>query len=332
MYRTRFIVAALPLFLLVTTPMLVSHDGQAQGQGKGGGPATFQLAFLELDGVITGLLPSAEGGNAFADVIVEPIGPDHIQRKHIGGVKYEDIAVTSDLPMASGFGAWVAASLGLDFQIKSGAVVIADRNFNESSRVNFSNALITEVGFPALDAGSKDAAKMTIKFQPETTRFVGGSGGRLPGATVPKTHHFLSSNFRLAIDGLDCRKVTKIEPITATLVFALVTGGDSGRQQLQPVTWNYTNLRLTLPEFAAKSFIDYYQDFVIQGNNGDDQEKSGSLSYLSPDLKTELGRINFGHIGIYKLTRPKVVSGTTSGIRMITVDLYFETLQFVTPK
>lgn len=31
--------------------------------------------------------------------------------------------------------------------------------------------LISEIGFPALDASSKDAAKMSIKFSPETTRF-----------------------------------------------------------------------------------------------------------------------------------------------------------------
>ena len=45
MYKTRVIVAAMALLLLLLTPLLVSHDGQVQGQGKGGG--TFQLAFLE---------------------------------------------------------------------------------------------------------------------------------------------------------------------------------------------------------------------------------------------------------------------------------------------
>jgi hypothetical protein len=33
----------------------------------------------------------------------------------------------------------------------------------------FARGLITEIGFPALDASSKDAAKMTLRFQPETT-------------------------------------------------------------------------------------------------------------------------------------------------------------------
>lgn len=37
-------------------------------------------------------------------------------------------------------------------------------------------ALITEIGFPALDAGSKDAAKLTIKLAPEYTRIRSKSG------------------------------------------------------------------------------------------------------------------------------------------------------------
>ncbi|HLZ68718.1 MAG TPA: hypothetical protein VKV26_02295 [Dehalococcoidia bacterium] len=37
--------------------------------------------------------------------------------------------------------------------------------------------LITSIGFPALDAGSKDAAKLTIKVTPEYTRTTTTSGG-----------------------------------------------------------------------------------------------------------------------------------------------------------
>lgn len=42
---------------------------------------------------------------------------------------------------------------------------------------NSVTALITQIGFPALDAGSKDAAKMTITFSPEYTRMQSNTGG-----------------------------------------------------------------------------------------------------------------------------------------------------------
>jgi len=46
---------------------------------------------LELDGVMAGWLQKFSGGSATADVITEKIGIDHLARKHLAGVKYEDI-------------------------------------------------------------------------------------------------------------------------------------------------------------------------------------------------------------------------------------------------
>lgn len=43
---------------------------------------------------------------------------------------------------------------------------------------DFVNALITQIGFPALDAAGKDAAKLTIKFSPEYTRAQAKTGNQ----------------------------------------------------------------------------------------------------------------------------------------------------------
>ncbi|MDP3598886.1 MAG: hypothetical protein Q8S75_18020, partial [Nitrospirota bacterium] len=48
---------------------------------------------LELDGASAGFVQAVEGGNAFADVLVEAVGPDGIQRKRPGSVKFEDIII-----------------------------------------------------------------------------------------------------------------------------------------------------------------------------------------------------------------------------------------------
>ena len=42
---------------------------------------------LDLDGVNVGLVKSADGGTASADVVVEKLGPDGIAHKHLAGVK-----------------------------------------------------------------------------------------------------------------------------------------------------------------------------------------------------------------------------------------------------
>src|SRR5258708_5658924 len=62
---------------------------------------------LELDGVIVGVLDDADGGRPFGDVIEVRNGGDPIARKHIAGVKYEDITLTTGFGMSPAFYDWI---------------------------------------------------------------------------------------------------------------------------------------------------------------------------------------------------------------------------------
>jgi hypothetical protein len=57
--------------------------------------------------------------------------------------------------------------------------VVADFDLRVRQRREFTNALITEVGFPALDAASKDAAHLTVRIKPEFSRLKRGAGETL---------------------------------------------------------------------------------------------------------------------------------------------------------
>src|SRR4051812_48730780 len=173
---------------------------------------------LELDSIEAGWGTAGEGGNASSHVVIEKIGPDHIQKKHIAGVKYEDITIQCGTGMSKGFYGWIKDSFDHKYSRKNGAVISCDYNYKEHSRLTFTNALITEIGFPALDAGSKDAAKMSIKVSPEYTRMTTSTGGASVAGKYKNDQavqkKWLPSNFRLKIDGLDCTRVNKIEAIT----------------------------------------------------------------------------------------------------------------------
>jgi hypothetical protein len=47
---------------------------------------------------------------------------------------------------------WIAAALTMSYVRKNGAIITADFNRAEQSRLEFKNALITEIGIPACDA------------------------------------------------------------------------------------------------------------------------------------------------------------------------------------
>jgi phage tail-like protein len=286
---------------------------------------------IELDGIMAGWVQSVEGGHATSDVVNEKIGPDHIIHKHIAGVKYEDITVNCGTGMSKGFYEWVKASFDHNYQRKGGAVITADYNFKEHSRLTWYNGLVSEIGFPALDAASKDAAKMTIKVKPEFTRVATTSGGpSVSGkyAINPNVQKkWLPANFRLKIDGLDCTRVNKIEAIVVKQKIIDNAVGELRDYEAEPAHLEIPNLVVTLAESHSKEFYDWHEDFVIKGNNGDDKEKGGTLEYLTPNLQEILFTLTFKHLGVFKLTPEKVEAGSEN-IRRVKAEMYCEDIAF----
>jgi phage tail-like protein len=286
---------------------------------------------IELQGITAGWVSSVEGGHATSDVVSEKVGADHIVKKHIAGVKYEDISVSCGTGMSKAFYEWLKASFDHNYQRKDGAVISADFNYKELSRLNFYHALISEIGFPALDAASKDAAKMTIKISPETTRAQLNSGSSIAGGTFKNDQaiqkKWLPSNFKLVIDKVDCTRVNKIEAITVKQKIIDNPVGELRDYEREPAHLEVPNLVITLAESHSKEFYDWHEDFVIKGNNGDNMERGGHLTYLTPDLKTELFTITFSHLGIFKLTPDKSEAGSEN-IRRIKAEMYCEDMRF----
>lgn len=324
----------------VATAEALASQTTASAQDSGnlvvGGAATVgSRAFgagkyaIELDGVFAGWLFSAEGGHATSDVVVEKVGEDHIQKKHLAGVKYEDISVTCGTGMSKGFYEWIKASFDLKPERKNGAIVAADFNFQEHSRISFFNALISEIGLPALDAASKDAAKMTLKFSPEYTRLSFGGGGTVQGQT-PVKKKWLTSNFKIEIEGVDASRVNKIEALVIKQNVVENAVGEQRDIQQEPTSLEVPNLVITFPESHAMEFYQWHEDFVIKGNNSDDKEKTGTLSFLTPNLQETLFTINFSHLGVFKVAPEKVESGSEN-IRRVKAEMYCEEIKFDFP-
>jgi hypothetical protein len=281
---------------------------------------------LEIDGQFAGWLESVEGGHATSDSGVES-GRAGLEQKRGLGAKYEDIRVNCGTGMSRNFYDWIQASLERRFSRKSGAVIACDYNYTEKSRMDWTNALITEVGFPACDASSKDAARMSITFSPEATRMstrtgasVGGvySGGR--NAQVQKK--WLPANFRLQIAGLEaaCTRVNKIEAI-------VVGQGRSAGYEARGMAGGLqaSNLVVTLPERDADLFTKWHEESV-KGGAGAGKETGGTLVYLTPDLRDALFTLTFRGLGISKVIRGRMGGG--ENIPRATVEMTYQGLAF----
>jgi len=270
---------------------------------------------------------SAEGGGATSDVISEKLGPDHIVHKHLAGVKYEDITVNCNAGMAKNFYEWIKASFDHKHIRKDGSIHSCDYDSNIMQTMDFFHALITEIGFPASDAASKDAAKLVVKMSPETTRKKKGSGKAELKIDAKKAKLWTARNFKLEIAGLDCSHVNKVEALTVKQKVVEHAVGEMRDYQKEPANIEFPNLVVTLSKHTSESWDKWHEDFVIKGHNDTAGEKTGALHYLTEDLKTTLFSLDFHGLGIFKASDDKL-EAANENIKRCKYELYCEEIQF----
>lgn len=218
---------------------------------------------LTLDGKNAGFIKNLEGGDEKADVVEEPGKPISIEI----------------LPTSPALYDWIKSSLSSTHLRKSGELQLADFKRDIRQVREFRDALITEVTFPALDGSAKDPGYIKLKFTPETIRNKKGSG-KIENPVDVKQKMFFPGNFRMTIDGLEkaCSKIAKVDAITVRQTTATDDIGDARDYQREPKRIEFPNIKITVSE----EYADYYEDFVIAGNNDESKQKNGSLILLDP--------------------------------------------------
>jgi len=304
--------------------MPISKNNRGFGVGKYG---------IELKSVLAGWVKEIDGGHATADVVSEKIGSDHLARKHLGPLKYEEISLKCGAAMSNGLYEWIKTGFNQTSNTagrEDGAIVFADFDENEISRLNWTQALITEFGMPALDASSKDAALMSVKFQPETTRKLIGGGGKISfPSDAAKAKKWLPSNFRIRIDACDtgCRWVNKVEALTVKQKVTDNAVGELRDYEKVPTSVEIPNLVISLSESHADEFYKWHDDFVVKGNNDQSLERGGQLEYLTSNLKETLFTLQFLQLGVFKISPDKVEAGGEP-VRRVKVEMYCEDIKF----
>jgi hypothetical protein len=286
--------------------------------------------FLTLGGVKCGLLKAVDGGAISAEVIHEPAGPSFFVKKHIGQPKYQEFTLQADFSMESAFYEWIAQSWKMNYQRKDGSIVAMDYTLTPKSERQFTQALITETTIPAVDGSSKEPAYLTVKLAPEVIRDAAPSGQKTdygqPGKVEQKV--FVSCNFRLEIDGLDCSKVNKVDSFTVKQTAVTDDIGDARDYAKEPGKLEFPNLKITVAETGAQGFAEWHKSFVIEGHNDESREKGGTLTLLSPNRQNTLLQIKFFNLGIFKI-QPAKAEANTDAIRQVEVELYVERMEML---
>lgn len=303
--------SAVPLCLL----LLIPRPAASQDVRRAASAGAFAL---ELQGAPVGFLHGASGGDAKATTVIGG-GSGGFADKHPGQLQYSDLLLEVGTGMEPAVYAWIASAWEGKSTRMSGAVVLADYNFQVMARREFHDALLAETALPALDASSKDAAYITLRLAPASVRASKG-GGSVPSALATKQRPWLASNFRLEIPGLDCTRVRRIEPFRVGTKIATDLRGADLRGSAEPGALQVSDLVVTLPEAYADTWQDWMQSFLVDGKS--DEEKSGDLVLLGTDLQSEVARVHLSGLGIISATHPPVE--TAGAIRNVVFTLYCE--------
>jgi hypothetical protein len=282
---------------------------------------------LSIDGVFMGFCDAA-GGVAVGEVVSAPIGPGGSPDKHLAGVRYERIEIRGGSGMAPAFLVWLAGALENGDRY-DGEVSGFDAAGKAVGGFEFRGAVLTSLQLPALDGASKEPALLAIHLEPEETSRTQHSGQGASAASS-KSKPWVAGNFALSISGLEqaCARVNRIEPITASRTLMAEQVGAARVIHAEPTSFDVSNLSFTVAESSAEPFLDWHESFVVKGDNGPDRERTGSISLLSADHKTNLFEVSLTGLGIVRAA-PEA-SGPSDAVRRVRVDLYCEQLKLET--
>ena len=272
--------------------------------------ATASRFHLELGGQACGLLRSVDGGSIKGEVVTEPPDGEYYVRKQLGPATPEPIELAFDLSVGKPVFDWIAEAWSATQEPRSGRIAFADAMLQTNKELFFEQALITSVTFPKLDGASAEAAYFTIVINAELTRFEKASG--MLKTTATRTKQWLSSNFRVEIEGLACQRVSRVDAFT-------VPAGDTK----SPI--DFPDVRITLAQTGAETWDAWHRHFVVEGRSEPENEKTGRLVLLDAGLQ-EIGSVALAGLGIYRLAPEKAVAGSESIARVV-ADLYCERME-----
>jgi phage tail-like protein len=272
-----------------------------------GGRFAFEFDDRQSSGFVVGI----DGGQFKSDPITYPRGGDFYVQKQAGRAKFEDISVTVGATMSPTFWKWVSASLAGKPERRNGAIVGYDFDFCERSRRTFFNALISEVGFPALDAASKNSATLSIKITPEWIEWKKGDGHSLRGGQakdqMEKQKKWLTSNFKFTLERFkagDTLRNCKIEAFSVkqTVIDNPIGGEKFARKAVGRL--ELPQLVVTFPEAHLEEWMKWYDAAVREGNRKE-QYTSGAITYYANDTRTELMRVELKGVSLLSVELEK---------------------------
>jgi len=268
-----------------------------------------------------------DGLSMEADIVSNDLGPDNFQAKHVGNIKWTPGKVTVGAGMGAGMYNWIKASFDKAQAPKNGTLTAADFNYKAQSALTFQNAIITSVGFPKMDGASKDAMYLDIEFDAEQVRWAKGDGSNIQGKYGTKQKAWLAANFRFEMGSLPCSRVATVDAFTWKCAVAQDQIGIFREPTKHAAKVTIPDLKVSVSMADYDAWAGPAKSWFVDGNHLAKDEMQGALILLGPDMKAEIGRVEFKNCGFKKFSK-QTLEANSEKIARFDVEFYVEGMTF----
>lgn len=282
---------------------------------------------LDIDGFNVGFLKKFSGLHMEAEIATNDLGPDNRQKKHVSNVKWTPGKATIGIGMGKGMYDWIKAAFDKGYITKSGTFTAADFNYKAKSHLAFRDALITAVTVPTLDGSSKDAAYFDVEFEAEEVRFTKGDGNDIRGKIGPKQKQWLCANFECEVGGLPTKRVAKIDTFTWKCAVATDMVGILVENTKHPAKVTVPDISFHISMADHQEWADAAKKWFIDGARAEENEMTGMIKFLAPNMKDMLGDISLENVG-FKSFKEDDREANSEKIARFTATMYTERMTF----
>jgi hypothetical protein len=220
---------------------------------------------------------------------------------------------------------WIKGSWEKKFTRQSGSIIHADFDLSSQFEQWFYDALIAETKFPTLDGAAREPAYLGVTIHPERVEGKKGDRKQVQGVTGMNQNLWLPSNFRIAIEGIDCSMVSRVDSFTVTQKIRPLYLGVDRFPELEPTGIDFSNINVYLALQHAGDFMRWYEEFIVKGDKETVSERPGYIEFLGPDNKTVIFTINLNQLGIHRLTIEKS-EAQSEQLKRAKIELYMESM------
>jgi hypothetical protein len=292
--------------------------------------ATSGRFVLEVDDTRVAYLKKFSGLHYEGDVGTNDHGPLNMQTKQLTNYKFAAGKASVGIAQSGKMYDWIRASFRKEYATKSGAFIAGDFNYKATHRIDFMNALITEVTIPKFDGTSKDPGYIDITFEAEDVRHTKANGEDIRGDYGTKQKTWLPSMFRFELSGLEdaCHRIATIDSFTWKQSIVKDAVGAHRIYTAHPAKVVVPEVKLAISSADHDPWRQWAESWFIGGKCLASDHKSGAIIFLSPDMETEICRVELKGVGLKKFA-DEDHEANSEKIKRFTVELYVEEMDLI---